>query len=361
MTAFVTLPKPTPIETTPTAQQFFAGPAIEPISRLILFDPDQWERLIEELADCSFGGQYEKVLRASGSNDRGIDVAGFADAKQLEGIWDNYQCKHYCSTLSPADALPEIGKILWHSFNGAYSAPRAYYFVAPRGASTTLSQLLAHASNLKSHLIAKWDKQVSNKITSTQKIELDGKFAEYVDEFDFSIFDALTPKQIVDLHRLTPYFHSRFGGQLPPRPLPGNPPNSIAPDESKYVSRLFEAYSDHKKVQVASVESLKNWVPITQHFKRQRESFYHAESLRVFVRDKVEPGTFESLQEEVYHGVVNTNDAVHDDGLSRVNAVMKSAQDMSLEAHPLGPSAATRDRHGICHQLANKDRLKWTK
>ncbi|WP_341872369.1 ABC-three component system protein [Mesorhizobium metallidurans] len=32
-----------------------------------------------------------------------------------------------------------------------------------------------------------------------------------------------------------------------------------------------------------------------------------------------------------------------------------------LDAHPLGGSALVKDKRGICHQLANEDRLKWTK
>jgi hypothetical protein len=97
------------------------------------------------------------------------------------------------------------------------------------------------------------------------------------------------------------------------------------------------------------------------HFTRQREAFYHAETLRVFVRDKVEPGTFERLQDEVFHGVVDASNKDHADGYERVLAVTKASQDMQLVANPIAPIAQTQDRHGICHQLANEDRLKWTK
>ena len=32
-----------------------------------------------------------------------------------------------------------------------------------------------------------------------------------------------------------------------------------------------------------------------------------------------------------------------------------------IGAHPLAPSTFVQDKQGICHQLANEDRLKWTK
>jgi hypothetical protein len=85
------------------------------------------------------------------------------------------------------------------------------------------------------------------------------------------------------------------------------------------------------------------------------------DALRVFVRDKVEPGTFEGLQDEIYHGVADTADGDHTDGFERVKAVTQAAQDVSLDAHPLGASALVKDKRGICHQLANESRLKWTK
>ena len=79
----------------------------------------------------------------------GIDIAGFADAKKLEGIWDNYQCKHYDHALYPSDAWPGIGKVLWYSFQKYYAAPRKYFFVAPFGFGTTPVGYLSNASKLK--------------------------------------------------------------------------------------------------------------------------------------------------------------------------------------------------------------------
>ena len=107
---------------------------------------------------------------------------------------------------------------------------------------------------------------------------------------------------------------------------------------------------------------MKPWSKLEQHFKRQREAFYQAESLRVFVRDKVEPGTFESLQREIYNSVVDIHDADHADGYDRVVAVTTAARNLPLTAHPLSNSTFSDDKHGICHQLANDDdRLQWTK
>lgn len=351
---------PTPIRPArlPTATQFQNGPAVEPIKRLWLYSPDEWEEFIDEWVSECRKSVYATVLRTTGANDRGIDIAGFVDDEQLAGIWDNYQCKRFMGAISPAAAWPEIGKILWHSFNGHYLPPRKYFFVAPRGAGTQLNQLLANSPKLKAELIKVWDKSVATKITS-DKIDLTGDFQSYVEAFDFSIFTVITPRHLIDEHRKTSFFTTRFGGALPVRPAPDSPPEDIHPNESIYVEALLEAYSEHTKESVTRVDALKTWKTLQDHFGRQRESYYHAESFRIFVRDKVEPGTFESLQDEVYHGIIDTCESTFADGFERVKAVLVGATTVPLDAHPLGSSAFVRDRHGICHQLANEKRLVW--
>jgi hypothetical protein len=344
-----------------TAGQFLHGPPIEPLTRILVYDAATWETFIHEWVSHCLKSKYAKVLRFTGANDRGIDIAGFEDDKLLDGVWDNYQCKHYDKPIPPSTAWPEIGKILWHSFNGHYRPPRAYYFVAPRGTGTTLTQYLANSAILKTELVKAWDKSVHDSITSTQSVLLEGKFGAYVDQFDFSIFKPVAVREVVEQHRSSPYFIARFGGGLPARPKPDLPPGEIQPHESIYVGKLLDAYADHTKAAVPDLITLKNWSKLDQHFKRQREAFFHAESLRVFVRDKVEPGTFESLQDEIYHGVIDTHDGDHQDGYERVVAVTTVAQSIQLDAHPLAPSTMTKDRHGICHQLANDDRLQWKK
>jgi hypothetical protein len=128
-----------------------------------------------------------------------------------------------------------------------------------------------------------------------------------------------------------------------------------------YTGKLFDAYAQHLGKTVSSQGELTGHKPILDHFRRSRESFYHAEALRVFVRDKTAPGTFESLQDEVFEGVVDTCDRKFDDGLARVNAVTDRATDLPLDAHPLNKATFVKDRKGICHQLANDDRLTWKK
>ena len=344
-----------------TADAAANGLKIPPHQQILLSPDAQWEDFVQEWAHYCLKSQYVQVQRFSGSGDRGIDIAGFADANKLAGVWDNYQCKHYDHALYPSDAWPEIAKVLWYTFNNQFAVPRRYFFVAPRGAGTTLAGYLANANALKTALIDAWDKNCRTNITSTQDVLLTGGFLAYVNAFDFRIFDSKTTLQLIEDHKNCPCHAARFGGGLPARPEPAPPPSEVAPVESRYVEQLLGAYADHTKQSIASAEGLKPWPKLKEHFLRQRVAFYHAESLRVFARDSVPTGTFESLQQDIYSGIIDTHDAEHPDGYVRVCAVTKAAREMQITANALITRAKPQDRDGICHQLANEDRLQWTK
>jgi hypothetical protein len=170
-----------------TAAQVQSGPPIDPIARIATYSSDEWESFIDEWVS-SLKKEYKNVLRFTGAGDKGIDIAGFKDVKLLQGIWDNYQCKHYSKPLSASDILPEIGKILWYSFQEDYAPPRACYFVAPKQTSTSLTHLLANADKLKARVIASWDDSVRDKIMATP-VPMTGPFATYVKALTSQSFD----------------------------------------------------------------------------------------------------------------------------------------------------------------------------
>lgn len=343
-----------------TAAQVATGPVIPAQQQLLLYSESQWEDFVQEWAHYCLKASYQAVRRFTGAGDRGIDVAGFVDEKGLLGVWDNYQCKHYDNPLAPTDVWVEFGKTLWYSFTGEYRPPRRYYFVAPKGAGTKLTNYLANAPKLLEQLKLNWDKYVRKEITDKEDIVLNGDFLNYVDAFDFTIFSAKTALQLVEAHRASPVHAARFGGGLPPRPAGSAPPAALAGTESRYVSKLLDAYADYKKVNVPSADTLSAWPPLKAHFQRQREAFYQAEALKEFAKDTVPAGTFESLQDDIYVGVVDTHDVPHPNGYARVLEVTRAARELQITANPLISCVNPQDRDGICHQLANDDRLQWT-
>jgi hypothetical protein len=334
-----------------------AGPLIAPIDRIKLFGPTEWEEFVVEWAE-SLKASYAEVGRLGGPGDQGRDVIGIAD----DGSWDNYQCKHYGHPLAPSQVWTELGKLLYYTYTGAFARPRQYFFVAPQGVGTTLSNLLRQPERLRQGLLDNWATYCEANITATENISLDNGLREYINAFDFAIFGTIAPHRLLDGHAKTRWHVARFGGGLPTRPTPELPPATPTPAEARYVRALLDAYSDHLRQSVDALEDLPDESPLGSHFADARREFYSAEALRAFSRDTLPRGSFEELQDQVYSGISDELRDDHDDGYRRVRAVVKTARTLALDGHALNTSMTPRDRGGICHQLANDGTIeKWAK
>ena len=338
-----------------------SGPFVSPLNRVQLYSDSEFEKLTQEWAFGCLKKEYALVRRASGAGDRGRDLCAYV--KDEHGEWDNYQCKCYDHPLSPGDVWLELGKLTYFTFTNAFRVPRKYYFVAPRDLGPELARLLEAPLELRDGLIAVWEQHCEKKIIKRKEIPLSGALDAYVRAFDFSIVTHKPILAIVEGLRPTPYFAPRFGlGLIPARPDPALPPQTPTPAEARYVEQLYEAYADNLnkpldqvKTQLASHERHKT------HFDRARTSFYCAEALRQFGRDTF-PTTnfFRQLQDEIHAGVVDVVDRTHPDGFERVLATTAESLRIQVSrSNLLGEDLKTTDRHGICHQLANDDRLTW--
>ena len=351
---------PSPEDASVSSARVVHGRLIPPQQQIFLYSADEWEGFIEEWVHYQ-KTKYNKVVRFAGANDMGVDVAAFVDEEGGQGVWDNYQCKHYKDPLAPKTGITEIGKIIWHVYMKHITCPRKYYFLAPKDCGMALKKLLLNKHNLKEKLIEKWDDWCGKSITSKEIISLEGAFETFVNSFDFGIFTFKTALEAIDEHRGTPYYAGRFGGGLPDRPGATKPPEKPDSSESRYIQQLFEAYGDHKNSNVKKIENLSSWPELEDHYNRQREFFYHAESLRNFARDTVPPGTYDELKDEVHAGVADLESSPHPDALERLKNVTQAAAQLPLSANGLITVVKIQDKRGICHQLANEDRLLWRK
>lgn len=344
---------------TASADHVYAGLPIPKVSRVQIFSPDDWEEFIEEWAS-SLKSSYAMVRRFAGAGDMGIDVACFTQDVGFVTPWDNYQCKRYDHALRPSDIHLEIGKVIYYTWLKEYTVPRKYYFAASRDVGTTAAKLLLDPSGLKESVRQNWDKQCRQQITSTAEIALTNGLLDHFETFDFTIFSSRSLLELIAQHETTSYHAIRFGGGLPPRPAAGALPDEPGPHESRYIRQLLNAYGDHLGERVADIVALEAHTVLRRDFVRQRERFYSAEALRNFSRDTVPDGTFYALQEEVFQGVVDVSEADHASGLARMRATVMQAAALSATSNPLAPATRVQDRQGICHQLANENRLTWT-
>ena len=287
----------------------------------------------------------------------GCDVIATVDPSDPESAWDNYQCKHLDHGLQPGDVWIEFGKVCYYTFVGEFDLPRRYRFVSPRGVGTKLSRLLKKPSELKLQLLKEWGAQCSSAIVTGKTIPLDDALRNHIEGIDFSMFGYVPPLQLIKIHQETPYYVMRFGAPLPSRPPAPLPPDEIAGIETRYVEQLLEAYGDNRKVNFNSRDELDE--PLTRHFKRARESFYCAEELRNFSRDSLPENVFKDLQEQIFDGVVDLCESQHPCGLTRLNETTALASTLNPMSSALVGRTNIADKKGICHQLANEDRLVW--
>ncbi len=349
------LPIPSPLAAVPP----LSGPRLTPQQILHFYSPEAWEEFILEWASA-IKELYVETKDLGGSNDHGVDVAAFKTHSGFEGAWDCYQGKHYADPLKPSDAWPEILKIFRGVLAGHYQMPDAYYFVAPQGCGMTLDRLISTPTKFQQSFLEELDKD-KGCAAALQLAELQ-QVRDLAGKTDFSLFRSMKLLDALDLHRKTQYYVARFGGPMPGRPPIAPPPEDVAPIEKRYVTQLVKVYEEQSPGEQLKQGALAIHPTHGDHFKRQRISFYSAEALRLHARDSVPDGTFEALQNDMHSGVVEVAEAPNTSGMARLREVLNAATQVQLDRHAALMSVSSPDdRKGICHQLANEDRLTWVK
>ena len=352
--------------TVPTAAQVASGIPMPPVRLLEVMSPDDWERFTEEwLTYHKAQGLYQAIRRYSGPGDLGLDVVAFTSAEGFAEPWDSYQCKHYDNALKPVDICGEVAKIIYHSFNRtppfnqAARVPSRHVFVSPRGVGITVGRWLKDTEQFKNEVKKRWNSQCVPKIGAGISAPLEGNLLAYLNSFDFSIFEDTTGVELIEEHFQTVFYVPRFGGGLPPRGAALNPPATPSAYESVYLLKLLDAYGDHLGTVVTTTQDLGSNDDLRNHYNRQRVLFYSAEALRNFARDRTPLGTFDTLQEDIFHGVIDVCEVSYASGLQRLRATITTAATVDVGGNALFSVTHVADKQGVCHQLANDERLTW--
>jgi hypothetical protein len=348
------LPEPPPLPRR-RGSELGEGLTHTPEERLSIFSPERVELVLSYWLRDGLETRYEKVRRVGGPGDLGRDVIAYASA-ETDDPWDNYQSKRYAGKLRPSDLWPDLCKLVYYVTQGAYSAPRAYYFVAPHGVTPTTLRLLDDPEKLRAGLLKNWKKH-GRGLCELSKIQ------DLIKGFSFPAFDVVDATDIVTGLRETPSYAVFFGGGLTkPRPPDETPPQEIQDTELKYVEALVAAYDDHCAEAIGSSDAAFAHGSYGPHLRESRQDFYCAESLRAFSRDVLAPPEdFQGLQGQLLDGVRPTADLDHANGYERVLKVCEQAARVVFDSHPLTAAVKPRDRFGMCHQLANDGRLLWVR
>lgn len=323
---------------------------------LVLTDK-QLEQFVHRWARASAVDKYFEVQVFGDAGDKGRDVVGFVTDRRHEGPWDNFQCKQLGRPLQTSTALLDIGKIIYFSYLGAFSLPRRFTFVAPRGTARRLEDLIYNPSELKKALIRDWHKYCRTKIVANQAIELQGELLTHFEKFNFSSVSRMTLDDILADEAVRGVLVAHFNAD-PPAPPPLSMPPHVAQMELPYVNELVEAYGEREGRAYANHLEITSHPDHGIHFKEQRERFYEADQFSRFYRDNTLVEEMESLQSEVYHGIIEKHRETHKDRLARISAVMQQAASISPTG-VLAKHARVPVRQGICHIFVNDGKLTW--
>ena len=340
-----------------------AGLPVHPLVRLAQFSPDDFERLILEWATDYLPKQVnvDEVQARGGAGDKGRDVLVWLDPSNVTPRrWQLYQCKHYATALGFGAAAVEIAKVLHYTFTGEYTVPEQYWFVTHKGLTNPFQDQIDDPAKLKKAIIDDWDEHCATKITSTCTIALTGAFLQHVKDFDFSIFKAKQPLTLIEEHQKTRYHLVVFGAPLLDRPPPPKPPSHVAPAENGYIAQLREVIGDVLAISVTAEADFAHSLPMTRLYNRSRMTFYSAEGLKELARDQMANAAFfdtllDAFESGLYHSYTN----LQIKGLPRLQATVAAAQSLQLGGHVLNDHATPNDREGVCHHLANTDRINW--
>ncbi len=337
-----------------------SGKPILPIDRIKLMSPDEWESLIEEWIETTSKYCLKHIEKLGGSGDMGIDVVAYINDPKInpnDYQWDCYQCKRYAEPLSPSGMWVEFGKIIYFSYKGDYPTPKKYYLIGTNGIGTKLKKYLQDSTKLKKELKEQWDSKCKNEITKTNSIPLEGDLLKYFDNFDFTIFDKIEPKIIVEEHSKHKNHLIRFGGIMPERKILPIP--EIKKDEElRYIKQLVKAYNSDSLDNIENVQDIAG-TKYDRHFNDTRKSFYKAEELRILTRDNLPNEVFDNLKEDVYDGIINTYDDEHDNAFKKVKSVENEASKIVIDSNPLKKVCRPVDKKGLCHHLVNDEKISW--
>jgi hypothetical protein len=342
-----------------STRQAFSSAALSPKQIVSSYSAEQWEEFIEEWT-AGLKLEYFEVQRFSGAGDKGRDVVGFVSNPVTTSQWDNYQCKRYTNRpLRPSDIWIELGKACYYTFIGDYTLPRKYRFVAPHDVGPTLRELLLKPGELQTALLTNWSSNCENAITEEKAVPLSAELRQHILAIDFSIFGYAPLRAVVEQHMKSPYWATRFQRAVPNRPPVEEPPTTPARHETKYIRHLLDAYGEAENRSIDAISDLEATPRFSSHLKRSRQWFFHAEALNRFSRDHYPPGAFDGLKNQILDGVIDVCERNYAHGYERVCTVTDRAADLPLGNSSLAPLAAIADKKGMCHHLANEDKLHW--
>jgi hypothetical protein len=356
------LPKPQPWQNGNQLRLLGApagGDYISPVERLKLFDSKKFENFVLQWADEYLNDKYDSVESRGGAGDKGRDVVAWIDPFGTPNRrYDNYQCKHYDSLLTPTQFWDELAKLCYYTSVGEIDIPANYIIMTSKGVGSKLLDFISKPVEIRRELISYWSQgKISVKAGDSIPKTLTTPLKEYVEEFDFSIISSVSPEDFIKQHEKTKYHALVFGVTVNNRRNITPPEIIDSTKEDKYIKLTLEAYGDASDNKSYSLSDLDSNQVFKKHLGQTRVCFYSAEALKEFSRDNYLENSFDELLTEFEFGTQPTYLQPHLNGYQRLLSVCSAAASLQIDHSHLRSELLQMDRTGICHHLANEGRI----
>jgi hypothetical protein len=322
---------------------------------ILIMDDAELEQFCRQWVDGRLG--YTEVRRFAGTGDKGRDVVGFLSPQRHEGLWDNYQCKQYRKLLGMTEGLLAVGKVLYWASRGEFTAPRKFYFVAPKGLNQKLAALVDKPGEFKQTLLSKWEEVCGKKIIKDQNLPLDKALTDTIQSFPFHEIHKITIDELMDDPATVPLLVERYGAD-PGHYPPGTVPAVVGEDELRYLRALVDAYGERENSPFADHEEVFAHATHGPDLRVHRERYFEADAFQKFYRDNTSPKIIDTFRKDIHFGIRDKLKAPTADALARVEAVMAHAAVVS-PAGPLAKYAYVPVKQGVCHHLVNDSEISW--
>jgi len=172
-----------------------------------------------------------------------------------------------------------------------YGPPQEYWFVTHRGVTSDFQDLLDVPEKLRAYMLENRNERCASKI-SKQAISLTTELKAHIGTFDFSIFRAKQPLDLINEHAQTRYHLTVFGAPLIERPPPPTPPSAVAAGETEYVSQLYKVIGEALGKAVSGAKDFSSETSLTRRVALEafRSDEIQATSLRS-LKDRIESTT----------------------------------------------------------------------
>jgi hypothetical protein len=300
---------------------------------------------------------YLEVKRYAGTGDLGRDVVGFLTDQRHDGEWDNYQCKQYRSGVAQTQGLLAIGKVLYWAWKGEFTAPRRFFFVAPKGLARKLDGLIDKPTELTKALLDNWHTVCAKNITKKATITLDASLRAFIEAYNCKNIHSIDIDQVMADSAVKPLLIEKFGadpGAYPPAVVPIDVENA----EMRYIQELVDAYGERAKTPFSDHQAILDNEEHGSDLRRQRDRFFEADAFQKFYRDNTSAPVIAGFRKDIHFGVVDGWNAAATDTLARVETVMKQAGTIT-PAGPLAKYAHVPVKQGMCHHFVNDGEMSW--